>query len=305
MQNDEEIAHGFTYTLKQYQDIDFQNFATATGATSPDDLALIKDVVGIAGAFYETQRKKFSEQPKRSELLRRVKKAASASHKLESSLLEISKDQRAAQGVTSAFKVKASQIASTFGKSSILYRFLDGVFVFENGKDQHKLDDLKQLVGLLASTLEEMTVESFENAHGSRAEAIGYWIDIMSYLWADKTRTIPEVGHYYKELSSHKSVPLTALTALLKRVDNTVTERSIVTALNKSNTFFKGEDRFGILPALFVSGVFWPVLIRTGKIHSSPQMLAEYMGMPMPLMEDYWASSLDQTPLDISKYTLK
>lgn len=301
MHSDAEIVQGFTSALEQYQEDDLKNFAAATGATSPDDLALIKDVVGIAGAFYETQRKNFSEQPERSELLRRVKKAANASRKLNSSLLEISKDQRAAQGVASAFKVKASQIASTLGKGSALYRFLDGVFLFEKGNGQHKLSDLKWLVDTLATTLEEMTVESFEAAQGNRAEAIGHWVDIMSFFWTDKTRMIPEVGHYYKELSGHKSIPVTALTALLKRIDHTITERSIVTALTKTNASWKGGDQFGILPAIIVSGLFWPVLIRTGKISSSPQVLAEYMGMPMPFMEEFWASSLDSRPTDFSK----
>lgn len=148
-----------------------------------------------------------------------------------------------------------------------------------------------------------MTVESFENAHVSRTEAIGHWVDMMPFFWTDKTRTIPEVGHYYKELSGQKSVPVTALAALLKRIDHTVTERSIVTALTKTNVTWKGDDPFGILPPILVSGLFWPVLIRTGKIHSSPKILAEYMGMPTPIMEDYWASSRDSTPMDISKYT--
>lgn len=308
MQNEEELAHGFISALEQYQEDDFKNFASATGATSPDDLALIKDVVGIAGAFYETLRKKFSEQPERSELLRRVKKAASASRKLESSLLEISENQRSAQGVASAFKVKASQIASTFGKSSTVFRFLNGVFLFEKGKDQLKLNDLKQLADTLAATLEEMTVESFETAQGSRAEAIGHWVDMMSFFWADKTKTIPEIGHYYKELSykefsGHKSVPVTALAALLKRIDPTITERSIVTALTKTNETWKGEDMFGISPSVLMSVIFWPILIRTGKIHSSPHVLAEYMGMPMPIMEEYWASCLETRPTELVNVT--
>ena len=276
--------------LDLYSEEIIRKVANDLGLETRDDINLCRNAVSNAGLAYLSEFDHFDTATSKKELTRKIKKTGNAAKKLADNLKDLLTEARAVTAVAREFRTNREYLFERLGGKSASMQYLAAIFKLEEEYSEPHLDQLSDLADAMAHILGQVSASSISDPISTRGNALNRWMQSMAYFLADSNQTAPNIGHYYKEFGSYKNSAVPAFHSLISLIDPSINERAVVTAIENATKAYLSDNRFEIMPALFMNMVSWVPLIETNRVLCSKQKLASYMGMPYEVMEGFWRS---------------
>jgi len=289
-QNTDDFTSKYDDLLELYSEGVIKKIAVDLGLETCDDINLCRNAVSNAGLAYLSESDQFDTATSKKEVARKIKKAGNAAKRLADNLKDLMAETRAVTAVASEFRTNREYLAARLGEKSASMQYLAGIFKFEEEHSEPHLNQLSDLADAMAHVLGEISTSSISDPISIKSNALNRWMQIMAYFLVDSNQTALNIGHYYKEFGSYKNSSVQAFHSLISLIDPSITERAIATAIENATEAYLSDNRFAVMPAMFINMVSWMPLIETGRVLCSKPKLASYLGMPEDVMDGFWNS---------------
>jgi len=288
--NTDNFTSKYDKLIDLYSEEIVKKIAGDLGLETSDDINLCRNAVSNAGLAYLSEFDNFDTATSKKELTRKIKKASNAAQRLADNLKDLTAETRAITAVAREFRTNREYLADRLGEKSASMQYLAGTFKLEGEHSEPHLSQLSDLADAMAHVLGKVSTSSISDPISTKSDALNRWMQAMSYFLVDSNQTAPNIGHYYKEFGSYKNSSVSAFHSLIPLIDPSVNERAIATAIENATEAYLSDNRFEVMPAMFLNMVSWIPLIETDRVLCSKQKLASYLGMPDEILDGFWNS---------------
>ena len=274
---DNEFMVHYRAALAIYSEEDWEAFFSNAGITDKTLQALGKDFLGVAGSIYLSHMARQSEQMRRTDALKHLKKSQKASLALAENLTLALRNKSIIDAMMKLAPSIRAEFPTKEDREKDSYQILDAIFPLSSKGKGFRYEGLARALEMLARSLNGITPEMIEKPDTGRSHALRPWMILVLYYWHYATGDLPSTGHYYSEVADYLSPSIDALTHMAEKLDSNLSQRLIVQALGTAAETFENNL---LETTVLMSGSFVH-LISSGEAQASIEAFSQCSGIPL------------------------
>jgi hypothetical protein len=227
----DEFVKNYRRAIACYTDNDFEEFFDIAEISDQSMRSIGKDMLGIAGAHYFTQLDQLAVAKTRGETVKHLKRAQKASRDLADSLKCVMIDRTASSALMDAGIAVGRELKNDPVANQDTLSILSAIFPIDVDGSGFREEGLQKTLIALADSLVAIQAGAIPKARRGRSHGLAPWLQVMCFYWAEATKSVPTIGHYYREIGDYKSTSLAALTFAAETLDHEISSSAVAEAL--------------------------------------------------------------------------